>query len=104
MPFQAVVSQRLYQQVAQQISDLIRSGELPSGERLPAERDLAKRLGVSRPTIREAMVALEIAKFVEIRTGSGVYVRAAATSAPDDPARARFDSGPGPFDLLTARL
>jgi DNA-binding FadR family transcriptional regulator len=104
MPFQAVATQRLYQQVAQQISDLIRSGELPSGERLPAERDLAKRLGVSRPTIREAMVALEIAGFVEVRTGSGVYVRAAAASAPDEPAPARFDSGPGPFDLLTARL
>jgi DNA-binding FadR family transcriptional regulator len=100
MPFQAVATQRLYQQVAQQISDLIRSGQLPNGERLPAERDLAKRLGVSRPTVREAMVALEIAGFVEVRTGSGVYVRAAAASEPP----ARFDSGPGPFDLLAARL
>src|ERR1700676_3411853 len=106
MPFQAVATQRLYQQVAQQISDLIRSGELPGGERLPAERDLAKRLGVSRPTIREAMVALEIAGFVEVRTGSGVYVRAAEASETNHSADppARFDSGPGPFDLLAARL
>jgi DNA-binding FadR family transcriptional regulator len=108
MPFQAVVTQRLYQQVAQQISDLIRGGELPSGKRLPAERDLAKRLGVSRPTIREAMVALEIAGFVEVRTGSGVYIRAAAPGGRDagesrEPPT-EFDSGPGPFDLLKARL
>jgi DNA-binding FadR family transcriptional regulator len=106
MLFQAIATQRLYQQVAQQISDLIRSGALPDGERLPAERDLAKRLGVSRPTIREAMVALEIAGFVEVRTGSGVYVRAAAVNEPSDPGGPppRFDSGPGPFDLLAARL
>jgi DNA-binding FadR family transcriptional regulator len=105
MPFQTVATQRLYQQVAQQISDLIRAGELPEGGRLPAERDLAKRLGVSRPTVREAMIALEIAGFVEVRTGSGIYVRSAAgeRAARAEPA-ARFDAGPGPFELLQARL
>jgi DNA-binding FadR family transcriptional regulator len=106
MPFQAVATQRLYQRVAAQISELIRSGELPSGERLPAERDLARRLGVSRPTVREAMVALEIAGLVEVRTGSGVFVRAATPIQPSERAEpaGQFDSGPGPFDLLEARL
>jgi len=107
MPFQAIETQRLYQHVAQQIAELIRSGELPPGERLPAERDLAKRVGVSRPTIREAMIALEIAGLVEVRTGSGVYVRPPPFT--DDAsggfdAQTRFDVGPSPFELLGARV
>ncbi len=103
MPFQAIQTQRLYQHVAQQVAELIHSGELPPGERLPAERDLAKRLGVSRPTIREAMIALEIAGLVEVRTGTGVFVRSATPGVPTaNPSP--FDVGPSPFDLLGARL
>ena len=102
MPFQTIEAQRLYQQVAQQVADLIQSGELPAGERLPAERELAKRLGVSRPTVREAMIALEMAGLVEVRTGAGVFVRAAPGSGASD--ATRFDVGPSPFDLLGARL
>lgn len=106
MPFRTIENQRLYQRVAQQVAELIRSGEIATGNRLPPERDLAKRLGVSRPIVREAMIALEIADLVEIRTGSGVYVKPAA--AADMPARQevrlRFDAGPGPFELLSARL
>ena len=106
MPFHAIENQRLYQRVAQQVAELIRSGEVATGNRLPPERELAKRLGVSRPTVREAMIALEIADLVEIRTGSGVYVKAAASTG--EPARQdtrlRFDAGPGPFELLSARL
>ncbi|PTB22387.1 GntR family transcriptional regulator [Trinickia symbiotica] len=65
---------RLYQSVAAQILALIRQGELPVGERLPPERELAQRLGVSRPSLREALVALEIGGQIEIRMSSGVYV------------------------------
>ena len=61
MPFQAVATQRLYEQVAGQVTDLVARGEFKPGDRLPPERDLAKLLGVSRPTVREAMIALEIA-------------------------------------------
>lgn len=107
MPFQAIESQRLYQRVAHQVADLIRGGEIAEGERLPSERDLAKRLGVSRPIVREAMIALEIEGLVEIRIGSGVFVRSAALPV-EAPVRAeprlRFDAGPGPFELLSARL
>jgi DNA-binding FadR family transcriptional regulator len=106
MPFRVIATQRLYQHVAQQIAELVRSGELPAGNRLPAERDLAKRLGVSRPTVREAMIALEIAGLVEVRTGLGIFVRspsAEETTARAD-APARFDAGPGPFAVLGARL
>ena len=54
---------------------LIDSGEYPPGSRLPGERDLAERFGVSRVTVREAEIALEARGLLSIRTGSGVYVR-----------------------------
>lgn len=68
---------RLYQQVADQIRGLIQKGHFEVGSRLPAERDLAQQLGVSRPSLREALIALEIDGTVEIRMGSGIYVAAA---------------------------
>ena len=74
MPFQAVATQRLYEQVAGQVTDLVARGEFKPGDRLPPERDLAKLLGVSRPTVREAMIALEIAGLVEVRVGAGTFV------------------------------
>ena len=64
----------LYRQVADQIRTLIESGEFAVGERLPGERELAEKLGVSRPTIREALIALEVEGLVHIRMGSGIYV------------------------------
>ena len=84
MPIQAVEPQRLYQQIAQQLRQLIVAGEYPPGSRLPAERELASQLGVSRPSVREALIALEVEGWVEVRTGSGVYVltRTAPTQAP----------------------
>lgn len=66
---------RLYRSVMKKMEDLIDDGEYPPGGRLPPERELAKRLGVSRPTVREAIVALEAIDRVEVKTGSGVYVR-----------------------------
>jgi GntR family transcriptional repressor for pyruvate dehydrogenase complex len=98
MPFQPIDSKRLYEQVADQIGDLIRGGEFQPGQRLPAERDLAKSLGVSRPVLREAMVALEIAGLVEVRTGSGAYVR-----LPDEE-KATLNAGHSPTDVLNARM
>ena len=74
MPLQTVAPQRLYQQIADQLRTLITAGEFTPGSRLPAERDLAKQLGVSRPSVREALIALEVEGWVEVRTGSGVYV------------------------------
>jgi len=75
MPLQAVESSRLYRQIADQLRGLIVGGEFAAGTRLPAERDLAKQLGVSRPSVREALIALEVEGWVEVRTGSGIYVQ-----------------------------
>lgn len=74
MPLQTVEPQRLYRQIAEQLRTLISAGEWAVGARLPAERDLARQLGVSRPSVREALIAMEVEGWVEVRTGSGVYV------------------------------
>lgn len=93
-----VKTHRRYQEVAARISRYIAEHGLEPGSRLPGEIDLAKICGVSRPTIREAMVALEIAGELEIRSGSGAYVRESV-----NPMSLVLDSGPGPFELLRAR-
>jgi len=102
VPLQTVESKRLYRQIAEQISTLIDRGEFPSGSRLPAERELAVLLGVSRTSVREAIIALELAGRVEVRVGTGIFV------VGERPRRKRNggagdDDGPGPFDLLAAR-
>lgn len=74
---------RLYQSIASRIRGLIESGEFPAGSRLPGERDLAERFGVSRVTIREAEIALEAQGLIAIKTGSGVYVQARSPALPD---------------------
>ncbi len=99
MPLQAVDSRRLYRQIADQIAALIEKGEYRAGGRLPPERDLAKQLGVSRPSVREALIALEVEGYVEVRVGSGVYVIGPAPAA--RPAALPADSGP--FELIRAR-
>lgn len=68
--------QKLYQQVARSIAASIAEGRYVPGDRLPSERGLADTFGVSRPTIRDAMIALEFQGLVEARQGSGVYVTA----------------------------
>ncbi len=89
---------RLYAQVARTLAARIAEGVYPLGGRLPSERDIAASTGVSRPTVREAILALELDGLVEVRTGSGVYVAALT------PARAQADtSGFGPFEILEAR-
>lgn len=74
MPIQVIDNPRLYRQIADQLRALISSGEYPPGSRLPAERELAKLLGVSRASVREAMIALEVVGLVEVRVGNGVLV------------------------------
>jgi len=99
MPIQTVESQRLYRQIADQLSTLIASGEFAEGCRLPSERDLATQLGVSRPSVREALIALEVAGKVEVRVGAGIFVAQRRPIIAADPAK----EGQGPFELLRAR-
>ena len=89
---------RLYQTVAEKIARSIAAGEYLPGQRLPAERDLAHAFEVSRPTIREAVIALEIDGLVEVRVGAGVFVLSATPNAE----ATRMDIGA--FELTEARL
>lgn len=99
MPIQTIDSDRLYRKIARQLSDLIAAGEFIPGQRLPAERELAKQLGVSRPSVREALIALEIEGKVDVRVGSGVFVSGPRPQCTPD----SLTEGEGPFELLAAR-
>ena len=99
MPLQTVEPQRLYRQIADQLRALIAQGEFAVGDRLPAERDLSKQLGVSRPSVREALIALEVEGWVEVRTGSGVYVLDRSHRAAAPVAETEW----GPLELIRAR-
>ncbi len=100
MPLQTVEPRRLYRQIATQLRGLISAGEFAPLSRLPAERDLARQLGVSRPSVREALIALEVEGWVEVRTGSGVYVLARDKACTDTKLAA---SEWGPLELIRAR-
>lgn len=91
-------SSRLYARIAQDIARNIASGQFQVGQRLPAERELAQTYNVSRPSIREAVIALEVDGLVEVRMGSGVYVTA---KRPRGGKSAVTDFGP--FEILEAR-
>jgi DNA-binding FadR family transcriptional regulator len=89
---------RLYDRVAKGVAAKIADGEFAVGERLPSERELALAYGVSRPTVREAVFALELDGLVEVRKGVGVFVVA---KSPRGGEAAVTDIGP--FELLEAR-
>ena len=103
MPLTSIEPRRLYRQIAEQIRGLITSGEYAVGARLPPERDLAKQLRVSRPSVREALIALEVEGLVEVRVGSGIYVHAAVSNGVGSSHSANGGSTAGPFELIRAR-
>lgn len=97
MPLQTIEPRRLYRQIAEQLRALIDRAEFAPGTRLPPERELAMQLGVSRPSVREALIALEVEGLVEVRMGSGVYVRRGGQ------ALGRQVSAEGPLEIIRAR-
>lgn len=108
--FQPISVSRLYRMIANQIKEKISGGEYKAGARLPSERELAEMLEVSRPSVREALIALEIEGWVDVRVGSGVYVigsesRLGVNEVPvavAGPAMVMLDIGAA--DLIQARL
>jgi DNA-binding FadR family transcriptional regulator len=107
MPLHTVAPQRLYRQIAEQLRQLMASGEFALGSRLPAERDLALQLGVSRPSVREALIALEVEGMIEVRTGSGIYVRQNSAAKSTASAAESDDNTPanwGPLEVMSARI
>ena len=88
---------KLYRKIVQAIIADIAGGAFPVGSRLPAERDLTEHFQVSRPTVREAMIALEMKGLVEARKGSGVFVLASSTVDEDK------ELDIGAFEIIEAR-
>jgi DNA-binding FadR family transcriptional regulator len=90
---------RLYLQIASKLAKFIKDEQLVAGKRLPAERDLSSKFDVSRQTIREALIALEISGLVEIKPGSGVYV------LKSDKIKSSLltEDAPGPLEIMEAR-
>lgn len=74
MPFQRIQSEKLSHSVIRQIEQLVLRGILRPGERLPSERELSEKLGVSRPSLREALAELQDRGLLETRAGAGVFV------------------------------
>ncbi|NML05950.1 FadR/GntR family transcriptional regulator [Sphingomonas sp. G-3-2-10] len=97
-----ITGTKLYQKVAASIVEAIEAGRWAAGARLPGERDLAEEYEVSRPTIREAMIALEMRGWIEARHGSGLYVKR-RDSEPERP-EGVLEYDVGAFDLTEARI
>ncbi|NIY70962.1 FCD domain-containing protein [Marivivens donghaensis] len=74
MPFEKITQEKLSQEVVRQVEGLILRGILRPGERLPSERELSDRLGVSRPSLREALSDLQERGLLISKAGAGVFV------------------------------
>ena len=93
-------TKRLYLQIAEQLANLINIGDISPADRLPAERELATKFNVSRQTVREALIALEVSGLVEIKPGSGVYVLKSASIKNS----LINEDAPGPLEIMEARI
>ena len=102
-----VVSTQLYERICDRIVEAIRSGTWRPGERMPPERDLADALGVSRPSLREALGALQVLGVLETKHGSGTWVAANAIEvvAQSPPANLHdLNADISPVAVLESRL
>ncbi|MCW5644408.1 MAG: FadR family transcriptional regulator [Rhodoferax sp.] len=97
-----IAPKRLYQQISELLRQSIDDGTFAVGSFLPPERELAEQLRVSRTSVREALIALEVEGRVSVRVGAGVQVLAPAARATR--VAAASDAPIGPLDLLDARL
>lgn len=105
MAFDRVKSPKISDAIVEQLEARILEGTLKPGERLPPERELAQRLEVSRPSLREALQKLETMGLVETRQGGGTYVAAIVAPVFTDPLLQVFQRHPETvYDLLEFRL
>ncbi len=102
MPIGKIERKKSYMLIVDQLKALISSGEITIGEKLPPERILAEKFGVARPTVREALSALEVLGIVEVQVGSGAYVKNIPQA--DSPALLnQLTQEPSPLDLFEVR-
>lgn len=91
---------KLYRKIADSIADAIEAGQYKLGDRLPTERDLAEQFGVSRPSVREATIALEMMGMIETVHGQGNFV--SARVRPTTLSSVEIDTEAGAFELIEA--
>jgi len=101
--FKLIKTKKVYMQVVEQVQNLIRNGKLKTGDKLPPERILAERLGVSRPSVREGIVALEILGLVDSRGGKGNIIKNVVNTSIIDQSYRHLEEEESPFELLEAR-
>lgn len=98
-------NQKIYQQVVEQIQEMLLNQSLKKGDRLPSERDLSEKFKVSRSSVREAVRALEIIGIVESRQGGGNYIRSVFDQSVFQPLSILFKLNNGSFsDILEYRM
>ena len=101
--FKKVRTKKVYMKIVEQIRDLIREGKLKPGDKLPPEHVLAEKFGTSRPSVREALSALEILGITESRGGKGNFIKNNLTSPSYEQKFKELEEEESPFELLEAR-
>lgn len=96
------VSNRLYQEIGNELKFLLKNGTYKIGDRLPPERDIAEAFSVSRTVVREALIMLELENLIVVKKGSGVYVIGLPDEITSD-VNKQVEEDFGPFELLQAR-
>ncbi|HBT46687.1 MAG TPA: GntR family transcriptional regulator [Peptococcaceae bacterium] len=104
MELKPIHTRKIYEEIVRQIKELIGDGNLKPGDRLPSERELAERLGVSRASVREALTALAAMGVISVRPGEGTFVQTVRNGAIVEPlAMALLMDRQAAVDLLEAR-
>ena len=103
MVFEKVRPRKVSAIAAEQIVDAIQRGDYPVSSKLPSEFDLAEQMGVSRPSIREALSALQAMSIIESRPGSGNYVLRKPSSSEESDTVHLIESETGCLEVMEAR-
>jgi GntR family transcriptional repressor for pyruvate dehydrogenase complex len=102
MPIGKIERKKSYMLIVEQIKHLLTSGELQVGEKLPPERELAEQFGVARPTVREALSALEVLGIIDVQVGSGAYIINLPQQSPSQLVQ-QIEAESHPVDLFEVR-
>ena len=101
--FKKVRTKKVYMHIVEQIQDLLKEGKLKPRDKLPSEHILAEKFGASRPSVREALTALEILGITESRGGKGNFIRNNLNSPLYEQRFKELEGEESPFELLEAR-
>ncbi|WP_417810928.1 FadR/GntR family transcriptional regulator [Thalassospira alkalitolerans] len=94
----------LPQSVAREIQDMIHRGDLKPGDKIPSQRDFSQKLGISRASLREALLTLETLGLLKTEAGRGTFVVDPASSSPGDMAPWRYSDSYSVFDVFQTRV